>query len=502
MPVRRVKKEDKQLRLWTAAKPAAAPEARPHVPAQWTGCRVHLMGIGGIGMSGIARLLQALGCEVSGCDGARSDITDALVERGIPLLIGHSPKHVLEGVDLVIISAAIRDTNPELREARRRNVSIVKYAEALGWLMKERDGIAVSGSHGKTTTSSMIAYALSYAGLNPAMLVGGLVPQLGGNARSSRTGPFVVEACEYDRSFLNLTPKAAVITNIDRDHLDYYSGIDDLVDAFGAFAERTDKDGVVLVNGDDPNALRAAERASAKVETFGEGPDCAWRVLEWDRTDGRTRFRALYKNRNIGMFDLLVPGFYNIRNALACIAACSFFDANRQEVRESLAEFRGARRRFDRLGEAAGVLVLDDYGHHPTEVRVTLDALRQEYPARRLWCVFQPHQASRTRLLLKEFAQAFGAADRVIVPDIYSVRDSRADRQSVHSRDLVQHLRLNGVEAEYGAELPITVNRLLASVQRGDLVMTMGAGPVDCVARQLLVELKKRETADALVLRA
>jgi len=492
MPARRVNGEDKQLRLWTVVKPAAAPVARPHVPPQWTG----------IGMSGIAKLLQALGCEVTGCDSSSSDITNVLVERGIPVHIGHSPSHVREGVDLVVISAAVRDTNPELREARDRNISVVKYAEALGWLMKERDGIAVSGAHGKTTTSSMIAYALSYAGLNPAVLVGGIVPQLGGNARSSRTGPFVVEACEYDRSFLNLTPKAAVITNIDRDHLDYYSGIEELVDAFGAFAERTAKDGVVIVNGNDPNAMRAARRASARVETFGEGPDCDWHVGEWTRNAGRTRFRAFRKNHNIGMFDLLVPGFYNIRNALACIAACSFFDANRQEVRESLAEFRGARRRFDRLGEAAGVVVLDDYGHHPTEVRVTLDALRQEYPARRLWCVFQPHQASRTRLLLKEFSEAFGAADRVIVPDIYSVRDSRADQLSIHSRDLVRHLRQNGVEAEYGAELPITLDRLLASVQQGDLVMTMGAGPVDRVARQLLVELKKRETDDALVLRA
>lgn len=501
MAAKRVNKDEKQLRLWPVAKTPAQAAARPHVPPhKWPGLRVHLLGIGGIGMSGIARLLQALGCKVTGCDGSRTDITDALVERGIPVAIGHSPKHIDDGVDLVIISAAVRDTNPELRQARSRNISIVKYAEALGWLMKERDGIAVSGSHGKTTTTSMTAYALNFAGLNPAMLVGGLVPQLGGNAKSSGNGPFVVEACEYDRSFLNLTPKAAVITNIDRDHLDYYSGIEDLIDAFGAFAERTHKEGVVIVNGDDPNAMRAAKRSSAKIETFGEGKECDWRISEMVRADGHTKFRAFHNNRNIGVFNLLVPGLYNVRNAMACIAVCSFFGANRQEVRESLAEFRGARRRFDRVGEADGVLVLDDYGHHPTEVRVTLDALRQEYPQRRLWCVFQPHQASRTRMLLKEFSEAFGSADRVIVPDIYSVRDTEADRRSIHSRDLVEHLRSNGVEAEYGAELKLTVDRLVATVQRGDMVMTMGAGPVDNVARQLLVELKKRERIDAPVL--
>jgi UDP-N-acetylmuramate--alanine ligase len=201
------------------------------------------------------------------------------------------------------------------------------------------------------------------------------------------------------------------------------------------------------------------------------------------------------------MFELLVPGFYNVRNALACIAISSFFDVNRQDVREALAEFRGARRRFDRLGEAAGVMVFDDYGHHPTEVRVTLDAARQEFPKRRLVCVFQPHQCSRTRLLMNDFAGAFGSADCVIVPDIYSVRDSAEDRASVNSQDLVATLRSHGVQAEYGSQFPETVDRLLHSVRSGDLVMTMGAGPVNDVGIQLLLELKKREQGHELVLR-
>lgn len=500
MARRREKSSRNQLRIWD--KPAAERPAESGPPASWRYKKVHLIGIGGIGMSGIARLLPHYGCSVSGCDVGRSDITESLARRGIPVSIGHSPEHIAHGSDLVIISAAIRDTNPELREAARRGIPVIKYAQALGWLMKDRDGIAVSGAHGKTTTTSMIAYALSYAGKDPAMVVGGLVPQLGGNSRAGRGGPFVVEACEYDRSFLNLSPKAVVVTNIDRDHLDYYSGLDELIEAFGSFAARVPADGLVAVNGDDPNALRAVQKCSARVETFGEGTRCAWRAAEWGRADGRTRFRAFHHGRNAGIFELLVPGFYNVRNALACIAITHFFDANRQDVREALAEFRGARRRFDRLGEAAGVMVLDDYGHHPTEVRVTLDAARQEYPQRRLLCVFQPHQCSRTRVLMDDFARSFGAADRVIVPDIYSVRDSEADRASVHSLDLVRHLCRNGVEAEYGSQFPETVDRLLSSVRSGDLVMTMGAGPVDHVGRRLLRELKKRERSDGLVLRA
>ena len=248
------------------------------------------------------------------------------------------------------------------------------------------------------------------------------------------------------------------------------------------------------MNGDDPDALRAARRASARVETFGQGAECNWRVTDWHRSDGLTRFRTHYNGRDMGEFELLVPGLYNIHNALACVAVCRFFNVDLGSVRDGLAAFSGARRRFDRLGEAAGVMVLDDYGHHPTEVRVTLDAARREFPRRRLWCVFQPHQYSRTRILLDDFARSFRAADRVIVPDIYSVRDTAADRRSVHARDLVQQIRLNGVEAEYRARFPEVVRRLLDVVRGGDLVMTMGAGPVDHVGRLLLEELRKRES--------
>ncbi len=450
-------------------------------------------------MSGIALLLRHEGCRVSGCDAAPGEITESLMRDGVPIATGHSPGHLDDDTDMVIISAAIRDTNPELREARRRNLRVYKYAQLLGWLMSRREGIAVAGSHGKTTTTSMIAYTFNHAGRDPSMLVGGIVPQLGGNTRNGGAGPFVVEACEYDRSFLNLRPMAAVITNIDRDHLDYYRGIDELVEAFGAFASRVAPSGVMVVNGDDPHALRAAMRSLARVETFGEGDSCGWRLTRWKRRNGRTRFRVAHHGRDLGEFDLLAPGLYNIRNALACMAVCRHFGVATQQIREALATFKGARRRFDRIGEAAGVTVMDDYGHHPTEVRVTLDAARQEFPGRRMWCVFQPHQYSRTRLLLDEFGASFGSADRVIVPDIYSVRDTVSDRRSVHARDLVRAIRDNGVDAVYGADFPRVVNRLLLDVTRGDVVMTMGAGPVDSVARSLFVELRKLEGTHALV---
>jgi UDP-N-acetylmuramate--alanine ligase len=491
------------MTLWAepAQRESPAPEG-PFASTDLRGKRVHLVGIGGIGMSGIAQMLQSQGCAVSGCDAKATALTGDLEARGISVAIGHSPAHLDGGADLVVISAAVRDTNPELRQAQQRGVPVLKYAQALGWLMRGRDGIAVSGSHGKTTTTSMIAWALSVAGVDPSVVVGGLVPQLGGNAVHGAEGPFVVEACEFDRSFHNLAPRAAVITNIDRDHLDYYTGgLPELEESFERFAKRVEEDGIVVVNGDDPSAMRATERIGATRETFGEGRECLWRVDRWTRREGRTEFRVLHRGRDFGSYDLLVPGLYNVRNALACIAVCAFFEANRQAVREALGSFRGAKRRFDRIGEAAGVTVMDDYGHHPTEVQVTLAAAREEYPQRRLWCVFQPHQYSRTRMLLPEFAQSFNKADRVIVPDIYAARDSEADRASVHARDLVQELRKNGVEAEYGSELRETLDRLLEVVESGDVVMTMGAGPVDDVAHDLLRELRKRETQHVVVSR-
>ena len=499
---RRARNNPNQLDLWPGT-PRAVERVQPVFPSDLRcGRHVHLIGIGGIGMSGIARLLQEDGCHVTGCDACRSEITDGLLCDGIRVAIGHSPRHLAGHVDLVVMSAAIRETNPELREAQRRGIPVAKYAQSLGWLVNGRRGIGVSGSHGKTTTTSMIAYTLSHAGKNPSMLVGGIVPQLGGSACNGGSGPFVVEACEYDRSFLHLTPLAAVITNIDRDHLDYYSGLEDLVDAFGSFASRVAPDGLIVVNGDDPNAFRASGRALARVETFGEGGACTWRLGSWHRSDGRTTFTVSYEGRDLGEFQLLVPGLYNIRNSLACMAICHFFGVDMSDIRYALATFAGARRRFDRLGEAAGVMVLDDYGHHPTEVRVTLDAAREEFPRRKLWCVFQPHQCSRTHMLLCEFGRSFHSADRVIVPDIYSVRDSAADRGSVHALDLVREIRSNGVAAEYRPRFPQVVRRLLSEVRSGEMVMTMGAGPVDHVAQSFLVELRKREGGHGLVWRS
>jgi len=492
------KKVRGQLALWSVLPSGQGTWGSPE---DWKGRRVHFIGIGGIGMSGLARLLRDNGSVVTGCDAVASEITASLVDAGVPVWVGHSPEH-LDNTDVVITSAAVRDTNPELCAARRRGLRVVKYAQALGALMAGRDGVAVAGSHGKTTTTSMIAYALNVAKRDPAMVIGGLVPQLGGNARAGGGRPFVVEACEYDRSFLNLTPRAAVITNIDRDHLDYYSGLDELVEAFACFAGRVRADGLVAVNGDDPRALRAAARASARVETFGESQGCTWRLEEWHRENGVTRFRVSHGGCTIGEFQLLVPGLYNVKNAIACLAVCRHFGLAEDEAREALRTFRGVRRRFDRLGEANGVIVLDDYGHHPTEVRVTLDAVRAEFPGRRLWCVFQPHQCSRTRILLKEFATSFAAADRVIVPDIYSVRDSDADRRSIHARDLVRELQRSGVAAQYEGAFDRVVGLLLGIVEPGDLVMTMGAGPVDRVGRCLLDELKNRERKGELASRS
>ena len=515
MARRRLKTQKGQLELWAhrdshADEGSPADGAASYTHGSWIGRKVHLIGVGGIGMSGIARLLISEGCIVAGCDARASDITAGLSRDGITVSLGHSPEHLDKATDVVIISAAIRETNPELRVARRRGIQVLKYAQALGLLMADREGVAVSGSHGKTTTASMIAYAMSVAGRNPGMVIGGLVPQLGGSARRGDGGPFVVEACEYDRSFLSFTPTAAVITNIDYSHPDYYPSIEDQIEAFGNFAARVRHGGIVAANGDDPHALRAAAQASARVETFGLSKGCTWRIGEWNRENGRTHFRVYYKNRMGGQFELRPPGLYNIRNAVACLAVCAAFGVAEECVRKALAAFAGVRRRFDRLGEVAGVTVLDDYGHHPTEVRVTLDAVRNEFPGHRLICVFQPHQHSRTRVFLKEFARSFDPADRVIVPDIYPVRDTEADRRSIHARDLVAQLTANGVRAEYRGAFKDVIVRLLNDVRQGDLVITMGAGPVDNVGKRLIEALRKRarhkeyrrQTSDELVCRS
>ncbi len=440
--------------------------------------KIHMVGIGGIGMSGLARILLARGDSVTG-----SDLRPANVP-GAVLGIGHSAARVPAGVDLVVRSAAIPDDNPELAEARRRSVRVMKYSEMLGELSRSRATIAVSGCHGKTTTTAMVAYVLSRAGFEPAFVCGGVIPQLGSNASPGAGKHLVLEACEYDRSFLHLSPACSVITNIEEDHLDYYKDITEIAGAFREFASKAS--GPVIGSVDNPYSAAIVADLKGKGECFSTQKDADWRARNVEVREGRWSFEVLKYGRPFGQYTLGVPGGHNVSNALASVAAATWAGVGQEIIQVALSEFSGAARRFQLLGERGGALVIDDYGHHPTEVQATLRAARERYPDRKIWCVFQPHQHARTRFFLKEFARSFGDADVVLLPEIYAAREPENGARKVSSADLAKAIAEQGKAALF---MP-TFDQILAFLRQKAtpdcLVLTMGAGDVDEIARRFL----------------
>ena len=442
---------------------------------------VHFIGIGGIGVSGLARLLLARGLTVSGSDLRDGPTADSLRRAGAAVVAGHAPENIPPATDLVVASAAIPPENVELRAAQERGLRVLKYAQALGELMDDYAGIAIAGTHGKTTTTSLVAYLLSRVGFSPSFVVGAEVPQLGGSSGLGHGPYLVVEACEYDRSFLNYHPNFAVITNIEEDHLDYYRDLEDIIGAFAQFASQVQPEGRLLVNGRDARALRAAKSARAPVETFAVGAPADWSARDLVEQGGFFSFTASHGAEGLGRFQLAIPGAHYVDDALAAVALAVMAGADVEGCRRAVADFRGARRRFERVGELAGVQVVDDYAHHPTEIRVTLRAARQSFPRARIWCVFQPHQYSRTRTLLGEFARSFDDADRVLLPDIYLARDSDEDRHAVSSADLAAAIREHGraaQEVRYLATFSEIEEVCRRELSPGDVLITMGAGDV------------------------
>ena len=439
--------------------------------------KIHFIGIGGIGMSGLAKILLVRGDQVTGSDLRPSSFPGAVV--------GHAAANVPEGVDVVVRSAAVKDDNPEVVEARRRSVPVLKYAEMLGRLSADKQTIAIAGCHGKTTTTSMVAYVLSRAGFEPSYVCGGVITQLGSNAAPGAGKHLVVEACEYDRSFLNLSPACAVITNIEEDHLDYYKDITEIAGAFKEFASKSS--GPVIASLDSPYAAGIVAELKGKGESFSLEKDADWRARNVEVVDGRWTFDVLKYGRPYGRYALKVPGEHNVANALSAVAAATWAGVGQEIVQLALSEFVGAERRFQLLGERNGALVFDDYGHHPTEVQATLKAARMRYPERKIWCVFQPHQISRTKLLLKDFARSFGDANVVLLPEIYEAREDNGQKK-VSSADLARALAENGKAALF---LP-TFDEILAflrdKVTPDCLVLTMGAGDVDAIAKRFVAE--------------
>jgi UDP-N-acetylmuramate--alanine ligase len=454
--------------------------------SKFAGMRVHFIGIGGCGMSGLARMLMDSGAIVSGSEPKPNSQTFELSSRGARISRDQVGELLSKDVQLVCRSAAVHDDNREMLAARAYGIRTIKYAQLLGEVMGERLGVAVAGTHGKSTTTAMISYALSECGADPSFVVGGTVPQLGGGSHSG-TGPiFVAEACEFDRSFYHLHPTIALITNIEEDHLDCYRDLDEIVESFRHFATLVPSHGRIIAGGNDPQVTRALAGAQAPVELVGLEEGFAWSAKVLGCENGCYRGQVLYKGSSLGTLRLRVPGRHNLINATMAVAACHACEVDPTRAAEALEGFRGVDRRMSEIGRANGAIIVDDYGHHPTEIRTTLRALREKYQPRRLLCVFQPHQHSRTRFLLEDFARSFVEADETIVPDIYFVRDSDAERQRVSSADLVARIIGNGQRARHLPRFDQIVEYLRDEAGDRDLIVTMGAGNVWEIGRDLI----------------
>jgi UDP-N-acetylmuramate--alanine ligase len=456
--------------------------------SRFAGRRVHFIGIGGSGMSGLARMLLDGGAIVSGSEPRPNATSLDLGRRGARISRDQLGELLSADVDLVVRTAAVPDSNVELDAARKLGLRHVKYAELLGQVMQERFGVAVAGSHGKSTTTAMIAFALTKLGMEPSFVIGGTVPQLGGGSHSGDSRLFVAEACEFDRSFHHLRPRVALITNIEEDHFDCYADLEQIVESFGVFARQVPGDGALIVHGNDPSVAKAIRGANAPVQTVALGTAATWRTDLMGIERGCYCGRVQREGKPVAELRLSVAGQHNLYNATAAVAACAACGADPAAAAAALKEFAGVHRRMTEIGVYNGATVVDDYGHHPTEIRATLAALRGRYHPTRLFCVFQPHQHSRTRFLLEDFAASFAEADEVIVPDIYFVRDSEAERGRVSAIDLVDRIVQNGQRARHLTHFDQITSYLRAAAEPGDLIVTMGAGNVWTIGRDLIGE--------------
>jgi len=453
---------------------------------------VHFIGIGGAGQSGLARVLARQGVRVTGSDARESPTLDALRrEPGIVAWGGHAPDHV-NGAELVVATAAVKRDNPEIVAALARNIPVISRAEMLGRLMaRYRRSIAISGTHGKTTTTGMTAMALQAAGCDPTVLIGGDLPAWGGNARLGGSDLFVAEACEAYDSFLDLDPAIAVVTNAEADHLDYYGDLDNVLRSFRKFLSQVSE--TVILGAYDPNlqtlARELREQASGpRLVTFGLDEDAILRAVNVDMTGAAASYDATWQDKPLGRVCLRVPGLHNVKNSLAALAAGLALDAPFAPLAEGLNAFVGTGRRFETVGETdAGVLVIDDYAHHPTELRATLAAARQAYPARRIVAVFQPHLPSRTRDFLAEFAESFVQADQVVLTDIYLAREQPLEGVTGASLAALTADRRGAECVTYVADKRALPTRLLELTRPGDLVLTLGAGDIREAGEGLLV---------------
>ena len=447
--------------------------------------KVHFIGIGGISMSGLAEILQNAGFTVSGSDRAASDLTRKLESEGVRVCLGQREANITEDMQLVVYTAAIKEDNPEYAAAVRLGIPMMTRAELLGQIMKNYEtSIAISGTHGKTTTTSMVTSVLLAADADPTVSVGGILPAIGGNIRIGGSGCFVTEACEYTNSFLSFFPTISIILNIDSDHLDFFKDIDDIRNSFKKFAGLLPEDGLLVINSDIDRYEEITQDVRCRITTVSatSDADLTAKDIRFDEK-GCASFDVISEGKKIMTIGLSVPGVHNVANALAAIAVCRHLDISVDAIVNGLKGYNGTDRRFQYKGKIGQVTIIDDYAHHPTEIAATL-AAAANYPHEKLWVVFQPHTYSRTKALFDEFVSALLPADHVVLADIYAAREK--DDLGISSKDLCEAIKSNGTSAEYFGSFDEIENFLLQNCSPGDLLITMGAGDIVKVADHLV----------------
>lgn len=447
--------------------------------------KVHFIGIGGINMSALAEICINKGYTVTGSDMQESYLIEHLREHGAKIVIGQKKENITDDINMVIYTAAISKNNEEFQEAKNKNILMINRAAFLGQIMREyKNSIAVSGTHGKTSTTSMLSEIFNHAEKDPTILVGGNLSAIGGNVRIGSSENFITEACEYVDSFLNFNPFISIVLNIEEDHLDYFSGIEEIKASFNKFGKLLPKEGVFIINGDNENTKDIVYDVKAKIIRFGQNEknDAIISDIKYD-DDGFAMFNLKYKGVNLGTFKLSVYGLHNVYNATAAIVASIESNIEVDVIKEAIKKYRGVGRRFEIKGNFKNNMVVDDYAHHPTELKATLAAAKN-LKKDKLWVIFQPHTYSRTKALFNEFSEAFYSADEVIITDIYAAREDNPG--DISSKDLVERLYQKNIKSKYIPTFDEIVEYLKENIGENELIITCGAGPIYKVGESLL----------------
>lgn len=450
-----------------------------------TPIHIHFIGIGGISMSGLAEILLKEGFTVSGSDNKETPLTDHLTEKGASIFYGQKASNIIDGIDVVVYTAAIHDDNEELMEVRRRNIPTLTRAELLGQLMTNyKTPIAVSGTHGKTTTTSMLSHVLLAGEKDPTISVGGILKAIHGNIRVGNSDIFVTEACEYTNSFLHFFPKIGIILNVEEDHMDFFKDIDDIRNSFHEFAKLLPQDGTLIINHEIEQSEAITEGLSCRILTYGldDAADYCAKNIAYDAM-GCTSFDFYRFGKFADHITLSVTGDHNVSNALAAIAAGELTEVPMEAIKNGLLSFKGTDRRFEYKGEKNGITIIDDYAHHPTEIKATLTSVKH-YPHRETWCIFQPHTYTRTKAFFHEFAEALSLADHIILVDIFAARET--DALGMSSQLLAEELKKSGADVYYFPSFSEVENFVMKTCIHGDLLITMGAGDVVNIGESIL----------------